>query len=107
MLIAKRERIYTESGAHVATVWAEPIADARLEGESWIEMRNRTMEIRNANEQATLRRAELFAASADMLTALETVLAGGHLTTGEQAIVANAISKATGKSIDEVLRVGG
>ena len=44
---------------------------------------------------------------ADMLTALETVLAGGHLNTGEQAIVANAIAKATGKSIDEVLRVGG
>lgn len=43
----------------------------------------------------------------DMLTALETVLSGGHLNTGEQAIVANAIAKALGKSIDEVLRAGG
>lgn len=44
----------------------------------------------------------------DMLAALETVFAGGHLTTGEQAIVANAIAKATGKSIDEiVLTTGG
>lgn len=50
--------------------------------------------------------ARQFAASVDMLTALETVLAGGHLTTGEQAIVANAIAKASGKSIDEVLRAG-
>lgn len=48
----------------------------------------------------------LASAAHDMLTALETVLAGGHLNTGEQAIVANAISKATGKSIDEVLRSG-
>lgn len=47
------------------------------------------------------------AVNADMLTALETVLAGGHLNTGEQAIVANAIAKALGISIDEVLRVGG
>lgn len=51
--------------------------------------------------------ARLIAAAPDMLTALETVLAGGHLNTGEQAIVANAIAKATGKSIGEVLRVGG
>ncbi|KAA0089313.1 hypothetical protein CIW54_07550 [Paraburkholderia sp. T12-10] len=51
--------------------------------------------------------ARLIAAAPDMLTALETVLAGGHLNTGEQAIVANAIAKATGKSIDEVLRIGG
>lgn len=48
--------------------------------------------------------ATLIAAAPDMLTALETVLAGGHLTTGEQAIVANAIAKATGQGIDEVLR---
>ena len=39
-----------------------------------------------------------------MLIALETVLTGGHLTTGEQAIVANAIANATGRSIDEVLK---
>lgn len=52
--------------------------------------------------------ARQFAASGDMLAALETVLTGGHLTTGEQAIVANAIAKAMGKSIDEiVLTTGG
>ena len=48
----------------------------------------------------------LIAAAPDMLTALETVLAGGHLNTGEQAIVANAIAKALGISIDEVLKYG-
>lgn len=51
-------------------------------------------------------KARICAAAPDMLTALETVLAGGHLTTGEQAIVANAIAKALGISIDEVLRAG-
>lgn len=46
----------------------------------------------------------LAAASRDMLTALETVLAGGHLTTGEQAIVANAIAKATGRDVADVVK---
>jgi hypothetical protein len=50
--------------------------------------------------------ARQFAATGHMLTALETVLAGGHLNTGEQAIVANAIAKATGISIDEVIKYG-
>lgn len=50
--------------------------------------------------------ARQFAASGDMLTALETVLAGGHLNTGEQAIVANAIAKALGKSVCDVLKTG-
>lgn len=50
--------------------------------------------------------ANLLASALDMLTALETVLAGGHLNTGEQAIVANAIAKALGISIDEVLKYG-
>ena len=40
----------------------------------------------------------------DMLTALETVLAGGHLTTGEQAIVANAIARATGRDVADVVK---
>ena len=40
----------------------------------------------------------------DMLTALETVLAGGHLNTGEQAIVANAIAKATGRNVVDVVK---
>ena len=40
----------------------------------------------------------------DMLTALETVLAGGHLNTGEQAIVANAIARATGRDVADVVK---
>lgn len=45
----------------------------------------------------------LASAAHDMLTALETVLAGGHLNTGEQAIVANAIAKATGRNVVSVV----
>lgn len=65
--------------------------------------------VKNPSERWGISEADacLIAAAPDMLTALETVLAGGHLNTGEQAIVANAIAKATGKSIDEVLRIGG
>lgn len=48
--------------------------------------------------------ARQFAASRDMLTALETVLAGGHLNTGEQAIVANAIARATGRNVVDVVK---
>ena len=48
--------------------------------------------------------AKLCAAAPDMLTALETVLAGGHLNTGEQAIVANAIAKATGRNVADVVK---
>lgn len=44
------------------------------------------------------------ASAPDMLTALETVLAGGHLNTGEQAIVANAIAKATGRNVADVVK---
>lgn len=46
----------------------------------------------------------LAGASHDMLTALETVLAGGHLNSGEQAIVANAIAKATGRDVADVVK---
>lgn len=46
----------------------------------------------------------LAGASHDMLTALETVLAGGHLNTGEQAIVANAIAMATGRNVVDVVK---
>ena len=46
----------------------------------------------------------LAGASHDMLTALETVLAGGHLNTGEQAIVAGAIAKATGRDVADVVK---
>lgn len=48
--------------------------------------------------------AHLIAAAPDMLTALETVLAGGHLRTGLQAIVANAIAKATGRNVVDVVK---
>lgn len=41
-----------------------------------------------------------------MLTALEAVLAGGDLSTAHQAIVADAIARALGLSIDEVLKYG-
>lgn len=44
----------------------------------------------------------------DMLTALETVLAravrGEKLTTGDQAIVASAIEKATGRDVADVVK---
>ena len=46
----------------------------------------------------------LASAAPDMLTALETILAGGHLTTGEQAIVADAIAKATGRDVADVVK---
>lgn len=48
--------------------------------------------------------ANLLASSLDMLTALETVLSGGHLNTGEQAIVANAIARATGRNVVDVVK---
>lgn len=50
----------------------------------------------------------LAGASHGMLTALETVLAravrGEKLTTGDQAIVASAISKATGRDVADVVK---
>ena len=47
--------------------------------------------------------ALLIAAAPDMLFALRATLKGGHLTSGEQAMCAAAVAKATGRSIDEVL----
>jgi hypothetical protein len=52
------------------------------------------------------KRSRFETAAPDMLTALETILSTARLSTGEQAIVANAIAKATGKSIDEVVKAG-
>lgn len=49
-----------------------------------------------------MRKAE--AINADMLTALETVLAGGRLTSAEQAMCAAAIAKATGRDVADVVK---
>ena len=48
--------------------------------------------------------ALLIAAAPDMIFALRAALKGGHLTSGEQAMCAAAVEKATGRSIDEVLK---
>jgi hypothetical protein len=48
--------------------------------------------------------ARQFAATGDMLTALETILAGGRLTSAEQAMCAAAIAKATGRDVADVVR---
>jgi len=59
---------------------------------------------RNEDMEWSRGNARLIAAAPDMLTALETILAGGHLTTGEQAIVADAIAKATGRDVADVVK---
>jgi hypothetical protein len=48
--------------------------------------------------------ARQFAATGDMLTALETILAGGRLTSAEQAMCAAAIAKATGRDVADVVK---
>jgi hypothetical protein len=48
--------------------------------------------------------ARQFAATGDMLTTLETILAGGRLTSAEQAMCAAAIAKATGRDVADVVR---
>ena len=47
--------------------------------------------------------ARQFAASGDMKMALETLLTSSRLTSGEKAMIANALSKASGRSIDEIV----
>jgi hypothetical protein len=75
-----------------------------MAGESWLEMMARLEPAQNSAKEVAYQRAKRFAASDHMLTALETILSTARLSTGEQAIVANAIAKATGRDVADVVR---
>ncbi|AGZ31937.1 hypothetical protein [Burkholderia pseudomallei] len=69
--IADGKRIRLENGTHIATVWVEYPDEDRLDGESWIDMRQRTALDRELAEITATNRAKEFAAVSDMLMALE------------------------------------
>jgi hypothetical protein len=103
-LVSKMERVYTESGAHIATVWAEHPSEDRLPGESWPKMRERTEPDRIRATQQTYDRARLFAAAPDLLAvcieALENDEAcegfnNANMDEGLRAKIRAAIEKAT------------
>ncbi|MBR8083101.1 hypothetical protein KDX23_10125 [Burkholderia vietnamiensis] len=70
-LVADGERIRLEDGTHIATVWVQYQEKARLDGESWLEMRNRTAADRELAAITAKNRAKEFAAASDMLMVLE------------------------------------
>jgi hypothetical protein len=72
-LIADAERIRSEDGAHIATVWTQYPSDQRLPGESWLGMRERTEEARILASKQTLERARQFAASPELLEVLDAI----------------------------------
>jgi hypothetical protein len=60
MFEAKEERVWLD-GKLIVTVWEEPVDDERLEGESWLDMRERTKPERKAAKEKTLERAKRIA----------------------------------------------
>ncbi|MGG5541926.1 hypothetical protein P4G95_08995 [Burkholderia vietnamiensis] len=74
-LVADGERIRLEDGTHIATVWVKYPADDRLDGESWIDMRQRTAQARQLAEITAKNRAKEFAAASDAILALEMLAA--------------------------------
>ncbi|ONC97008.1 hypothetical protein [Burkholderia pseudomallei] len=63
--IADGKRIRLENGTHIATVWVEYPDEDRLDGESWIDMRQRTALDQELAEITATNRAKEFAATLD------------------------------------------
>lgn len=73
-LAARMERVYTATGDHIATVWAETVDSTKQLGESYLGMRDRTEPARRSAQQQTFDRARLFAAAPELLEALEAAV---------------------------------
>ncbi|NBJ19733.1 hypothetical protein GT625_13465 [Burkholderia thailandensis] len=74
-LVADGERIRLEDGTHIARVWVKYPSEDRLDGESWIDMRQRTARDRELAEITAKNRAKEFAAASDAILALELLAA--------------------------------
>lgn len=74
-LVADGERIRLEDGTHIATVWVKYPSEDRLDGESWIDMRQRTARYRELAEITAKNRAKEFAAASDAILVLELLAA--------------------------------
>lgn len=72
----------TYAHGHIASFWGpREISDERLDGESWLDMRNRTQPERAKLDREVKANARLAAAAPDLLLALS-----GLLATSRQAI---------------------
>lgn len=72
--------------------------DERLEGESWLDMRDRTeLERKNLNETIPFANAKLFASSSEMLNALQEVQK--HLTAHTPEYVIDLVNEAINKAL--------
>lgn len=83
------------AGQVAFTAFPWEVAEERQEGESWIDMRERTEPDRNKLHAEKMANAQLIAAAPDLLSALHNMLEDGDKTDREQAL--RAIAKAEGK----------
>ena len=96
--IARAERVFTQDGAHIATVWTQYPQEERREGESWLEMRDRMKPIGIKAAQETIDRARLMAAAPDLLEALMRCKFDSlNMSLADLAFCRAAITKATGE----------
>jgi hypothetical protein len=102
-LYAHAENVRLEDGTLIATVWAKYPSRELRPRESWLEMMDRTADARAEATRISKVRALRFAASNDMLAALQEVLKAPGLQSGLQALCAAAVAKATGRSIEDVI----
>ncbi|MDN7703299.1 hypothetical protein QZM15_32970 [Burkholderia sp. AU44665] len=113
-LVADNECVCLEDGALIATVWVKYPDEARLDGESWLDMRNRTAADRELAEITAKNRAKEFAAASDAILALEMIAAEDDaarermkkplLTSGVRAMLDSALIKAGRKAAPEPVR---
>ncbi|MCA8247987.1 hypothetical protein LGN12_12495 [Burkholderia multivorans] len=112
-LVADGERIRLEDGTHIATVWVKYPSEDRLDGESWIDMRQRTARDRELSEITAKNRAKEFAAASDAILALEMIAAEDDaarhngtplLTSGVRLAIDAALIKAGRKKAPEPVR---
>ena len=114
-LVVDGERIRLEDGTHIATVWVKYPSEDRLDGESWIDMRQRTARDRELAEITAKNRAKEFAAASDAILALEMIVAEDDaarertrqplLTSGVRTMLDAALIKAGRKAAPEPVRV--
>jgi len=62
MFTSKGTCVYLD-GELIATVWTQDVDDTRLDGESWLAMRERTKPLRDEADKKALDRAELIASA--------------------------------------------
>lgn len=95
-LVADGERVRLHDGTHIATVWEIYPSEERLPGESWLEMRDRTQVARDAAKKNARVLASQFAASKDLLQALEIVLEREQITSATRALIEHTLRRAKG-----------